>query len=202
MNVLNVAVAGLGTVGRETVRLLRARRAELKERLGAELRLVAVADNDVGREARALGLAANVVRYRDPLDMAKRAEADLFVELLGGLETPRRFALAALGRGKALVTANKRLPAHAWNWDDRVVGPSLAEGKAMVEGAVIGGANQWATLRDGTADEARAEATDAVEQTDGIGIIVGPGCVLPAGVPDENVVALVKALGGTVRMIL
>lgn len=94
------------------------------------------------------------------------------------------------------------LPAHAWNWDDRVAGPPLKQGKTKVTGAVIGGVNQWATLRDGTPEEVRREVEDAVDQTDGIGLIVGPGCVLPAGVPDENVVALVKALGGTARMAL
>ncbi|MEQ1918394.1 MAG: homoserine dehydrogenase, partial [Elusimicrobiota bacterium] len=128
---------GRGTVGRETIRLLRARRAELKERLGAELRLVAVADRDAIREARGLGLPASVVRYRDPLDMAKRAEADLFVELLGGLETPKRFALTALGRGKALVTANKRLLAHAW---PEITGAARASGARLAfEGSVAGG---------------------------------------------------------------
>lgn len=137
MNALNVAVAGLGTVGRETVRLLRARRAELKERLGAEIRLVAVADRDAVREARSLGLPASVVRYRDPLDMAKRAEADLFVELMGGLDTPKRFALSVLGRGKALVTANKRLLAHAW---PEITGAARAYGARLAfEGSVAGG---------------------------------------------------------------
>ena len=137
MNALNVAVAGLGTVGRETVRLLRARRAEFKERLGAELRLVAVADNDVHREAKALGLPAAISRYKDPLDMARRAEADLFVELLGGLETPKRFALTALGRGKALVTANKRLLAHAW---PEITGAARSGGARLAfEGSVAGG---------------------------------------------------------------
>ncbi len=137
MNALNIAVAGLGTVGRETVRLLRARRAEFKERLGAELRIVAVADNDAKREARALGLPASVKRYSDPLDMAKRAEADLFVELLGGLETPKRFGLTVLGRSKALVTANKRLLAHAW---PEITGAARAGGARLAfEGSVAGG---------------------------------------------------------------
>ncbi len=94
------------------------------------------------------------------------------------------------------------LPAHAWNWDDRVAGPSLREGKAKVTGAVIGGVNQWATLLEGTPEAARAEVKDAVDQVDGIGLIVGPGCVLPPGVPDANVVALVKAIGGKVTMAL
>jgi len=137
VNSLNIAVAGLGTVGRETVRLLRARRAELKERLGAELRIVAVADNDAKREARALGLPASVKRYSDPLEMAKRAEADLFVELLGGLMTPKRFGLTVLGRGKALVTANKRLLAHAW---PEITGAARASGARLAfEGSVAGG---------------------------------------------------------------
>ena len=137
MNALNVAVAGLGTVGREATRLLRARRAELKERLGAELRIVAVADNDVANEARKLGLSASVVRYRDPLEMARKADADLFVELLGGLETPKRFALAVLGRGKALVTANKRLLAHSW---PEMTAAARASGARLAfEGSVAGG---------------------------------------------------------------
>ncbi len=137
MNALNIAVAGLGNVGRETVRLLRERRAEFQERLGAELRLTAVADNDAAREARALGLPASVARFKDPVDMARRAEADLFVELLGGLETPKRFALAALGRGKALVTANKRLLAHAW---PEVTGAARSNGARLAfEGSVAGG---------------------------------------------------------------
>ncbi len=137
MNVIKVAVAGLGAVGRETIRLLRARRAEMRERLGAELRLVAVADRDIVREARALGLDARVARYRDPIEMAKRAEADMFVELLGGLKTPRRLALTALGRGKAVVTANKRLLAHAW---PELAAAARAGGARLAfEGSVAGG---------------------------------------------------------------
>jgi homoserine dehydrogenase len=137
VNALHVAVAGLGNVGHETARLLRARRAELRERLGAELKIVAVADRDVRREARALNLPTAVLRYRDPVEMARRADADLFVELLGGLETPRRFALAALKRGKALVTTNKRLLAHAW---PELTAAARAGGARLAfEGSVAGG---------------------------------------------------------------
>lgn len=114
MKTITVAIAGLGTVGRETARLLTARRAELRERLGADLVLAAVADRDAAREARALRLPASVSRHRDPLEMARTSGADIFVELLGGFDAPRAFARTVLGRGRALVTANKRLLAHAW----------------------------------------------------------------------------------------
>jgi uroporphyrinogen decarboxylase len=94
-----------------------------------------------------------------------------------------------------------RLPGHAWNWDDRATPPSLAAGRASVPGAVIGGLNQWATLRDGTPEEAVAEVEDAIAQTGGLGLIVGPGCVLPRETPDANVAAVVRKLGGPLKPI-
>ena len=93
------------------------------------------------------------------------------------------------------------LPGHAWNWDDRTTPPTLAEGRARVPGAVLGGLDQWRTLRDGTAEQASAEAKDAIAQTGGVGLIVGPGCVLPMNTPDPNVAAVVQTLGGPLRKI-
>ena len=94
-----------------------------------------------------------------------------------------------------------RLPGHAWNWDDRRTPPALGEGHRAVRGAVIGGLDQWATLRDGTPEAAAAEAKDAVAQTGGTGVIVGPGCVLAMNTPDENVSAVVRALGGPLKPV-
>ena len=94
-----------------------------------------------------------------------------------------------------------RLPGHAWNWDDRATPPSLREGRAQVTGAVIGGLHQWKTLRDGTAEQAIDEVRDAIAQTAGTGLIVGPGCVLPMNTPDATVAAVVQALGGPLKRI-
>jgi uroporphyrinogen decarboxylase len=94
-----------------------------------------------------------------------------------------------------------RLPGHAWNWDDRATPPALDEGKSLVTGAVIGGLHQWRTLRDGTPDEAVAEARDAIAQTSGVGLVIGPGCVLPMNTPDANVAAVVQALGGPLARV-
>ncbi len=92
------------------------------------------------------------------------------------------------------------LPAHAWNWDDRRAGPSLRDGQARVTGGVIGGLDQWTTLKDGGAEAARAEAQDALDQIDGRGLILGAGCVLPGGVPDATLVGLIKSLGGAPKL--
>ena len=94
-----------------------------------------------------------------------------------------------------------RLPGHAWNWDDRRTAPTLGEGRGKVAGAVIGGLDQWATLRDGTPEAAVAQARDAVAQTGGTGLIVGPGCVLPMNTPHDNVAAVVRALGGPLKPV-
>jgi uroporphyrinogen decarboxylase len=92
------------------------------------------------------------------------------------------------------------LPAHAWSWDDRRAGPSLRDGIARVPGAVVGGLDQWSALKDGSPDAAQAQVRDALAQTGGRGLILGAGCVLPAGVSDATLVAVIKSLGGAPRL--
>jgi uroporphyrinogen decarboxylase len=107
------------------------------------------------------------------------------------------------GHGERLMFERlARLPAHAWSWEDRSTPPPLAEGHARVPGAVVGGLDQWRILRDGTPEEAAAQAREAVDETGGIGLIVAPGCVLPPGTSDETVAAVVRALGGPLKPIL
>src|SRR5215469_11953519 len=84
---------------------------------------------------------------------------------------------------------------------DRLAGPSLAEGKALVSGAVQGGLNQWTTLKDGSAPDAQAEAQDALEQTGGTGVILGAGCVLLTQHSDATLIELAQSLGGTVKLM-
>lgn len=86
------------------------------------------------------------------------------------------------------------LPAHAINWHDRVTTPSLGEAKRRFAGAVVGGLAEWRTLRRGSAAEIAAEVEDAVRQTDGTGLIVAPGCVLPLDVTDQSLEAVIAAV--------
>ena len=91
------------------------------------------------------------------------------------------------------------LPAHAWSWDARATPPSLKEGKTRVNGAVIGGLSQWQTLLE-SPDDAIAEAREAIVETDGLGVIIGPGCVIPPNAKDASLIAVAKALGGAVQL--
>ncbi len=94
-----------------------------------------------------------------------------------------------------------RLPGNIWNWDDRGAGPALGEIRATVPGALAGGLDQWKTLRDGTPEAAVAQADDALAQTEGRGLIVAAGCVLPMETPDANVAAVIRRLGGPLKPV-
>lgn len=133
---IRVAVAGLGFVGRETVRLLLENRARFSRRLGADVVLAAVADRDVQNEARALKLPASVQRFKDPEELVRRSGADIVVEVMGGLDAPRALVLSALRSGRHVVTANKLLLSHCW---DELQAASKSGGRLYFEGAVAGG---------------------------------------------------------------
>ncbi len=85
------------------------------------------------------------------------------------------------------------LPVDAVNWHDRLTAPSLAEAKRRVSHAVVGGLAEGTTLRTGTPAAIAAEVRDALRQTDGTGVILGPGCVLPLDVPDVHLQAVLDA---------
>lgn len=77
-------------------------------------------------------------------------------------------------------------PVQVVNWHDRETPPSLREGQARIQGAVLGGLRQWETMLRGTPDEVRQEARDAIQQTGGRRFILGTGCVTPITAPWGN----------------
>lgn len=137
MRTIRVAVAGLGFVGREAVRLLRLNRSRFSRRLGARVLLSAVCDRDVEAEARRLNLPRSVLRARDPQELLRRQDVDIVVELLGGLDAPKRLVLGALRAGLHVVTANKRLLSHCWGEIQRA--SARRGGRIYFEGSVAGG---------------------------------------------------------------
>ena len=148
MKTIRVAVAGLGVVGRETVRLLRANQERFAARLGTAVELVAVCDRDVRREARALGLPASVARFDDPARLARLPGVDIIVEVMGGLEAPRKLVLESLRAGRHVVTANKRLISHTWPQLQRA---SRGGARLAFEASVAGGIPVLQALENGFA---------------------------------------------------
>ena len=148
---LRLGIAGLGTVGIGVVRILETHAALLSARTGRPVTLSAVSARDRGK-ARDLDLSAYAWED-DPVALARRADVDVFVELMGGHEGPAKNATeAALKAGKDVVTANKALLAHH--------GQALAElaeglGRTIrFEAAVAGGIPVIKALTEGLAGNA------------------------------------------------
>ena len=88
------------------------------------------------------------------------------------------------------------LPVHAINWHDRLTAPGLSDARARFAGALVGGLSEGRTLLRGPSDAVTAEVRDALAQTGGRGIMIGPGCVLPLATPDAHLTAVVTGVKG------
>lgn len=81
-----------------------------------------------------------------------------------------------------------KYPVQIVNWHDRKTPPTLSEGKAMFDGAVAGGVDEWGVLQT-TPDAITAQIHEAIQQTGGTGLIVAAGCVIPMDTPPMNIQA-------------
>lgn len=142
-----VALAGLGTVGGGVVKLLREQSDLLEKRTGRKIKLTAVSDLNQ-QKLLELGLLGEADYYKDALEMVRKADADLVVELIGGANgIAYQVCLESLKQGKAFVTANKAMIAHHGNELAK-----LTEEKGLFfgyESAVAGGIPIIKSLREG-----------------------------------------------------
>ncbi len=98
-----VVLGGYGTVGRAVAQVLGG--------LGADVELVAIVDRRAA--IKRAGWLDNRVVWTDSIDEALDLEADVFIELIGGLDPADAWIRQALGRRVSVVTANKQVIAHA-----------------------------------------------------------------------------------------
>lgn len=132
---LKVAVAGLGTVGGGTIKALENHADLIAQRCGRPVKITAVS----ALTKDGLGFdVSGYAWYGDALQMAKEADADVVVELIGGSGGIAKAVVeAALNAGRHVVTANKALIAHHGG-----ALAKLAEAKGVslnYEAAVAGG---------------------------------------------------------------
>lgn len=107
----NIAIAGLGTVGGGTAKVLLRNAELLQGRCGRKINIVAVLERSKEKQIQ-LGLAS--VKFATSVeDLLATPDLDLVVELIGGSEgIARTLVESALKAGKHVVTANKALIAH------------------------------------------------------------------------------------------
>ncbi|WP_028079400.1 homoserine dehydrogenase [Solimonas soli] len=147
MTAVRVAVIGLGTVGQGVVRLLKNNAAEIARRVGRPLVVTQVSSRDP-HKARDCDLSGITV-VGDALQIAREADVDVVVELIGGISPARELIEAALARGKPVVTANKALLAEHGN---RLFAQARKAGVSIgFEAAVAGGIPVIKAIREGLA---------------------------------------------------
>jgi len=145
---INIAIAGLGTVGAETYRIITEESDFLKARSSANFNVVAVSakSRDKKRDVDLTGTEW----ITDCRDIADINNIDVVIELVGGSEgVAKELVEKSITNGKSVITANKALVAtHGNN-----IGKLVAKHDVMFgyEAAVAGGIPIIKTIREGLA---------------------------------------------------
>jgi homoserine dehydrogenase len=95
-----VALIGFGTVGRAVAKIL-------CERGDDSLRLIHICNRNVERKKQAW-IPSDVI-WTDNVESVLSSDADIVIELIGGLSPAEQIVRKALESGKSVVTANKQL---------------------------------------------------------------------------------------------
>ena len=157
-----VAVAGLGTVGAETVRLIAANQDLLAARAGRKVVVTAVSARDRNRD-RGIDLTG-ITWFDNAAEMATQADADIIVEVIGGEEGMARDVIDnAIAGGRSVVTANKALLAH--HGMEIAAAAEAAKCSLAYEAAVAGGIPIIKALREGLAANRHSRVTGILNGT-------------------------------------
>lgn len=117
------------------------------------------------------------------------------VPLLESARERTEFVLLHLHGTDPMFGLASAYPVELVNWHDRETTPSLGEGKRLFrKGGVVGGLNRSGALVRGSPEAVRREVEDAIAQTEGVGVIIGAGCVTLTTTPDANIRAAREAV--------
>ena len=132
MTVINVGIAGLGTVAQGVLELIRRNSALMQRRSGVTLRVVRVASRREKPEVDLMG-----ARFSTNLeDLLNDADVDLILELIGGEGVALNLIRKALAKGTPVVTANKAVLAAHGNELLSGSGRQMLRFEASVAGAI------------------------------------------------------------------
>ena len=150
-----VALVGFGTVGSAVARLLQARRDELG------MRLTHICNRNVARKK--ASWSGPHVLWTDNVQQVLSSDADVVIELIGGLEPAHEIVCRALESGKSVVTANKQLIARFGSELSRLADET---GQYLGFGAcVAGGVPVLSALQDGLAGDRLVQVSGILNGT-------------------------------------
>ena len=151
---MNVAIVGFGTVGSSVARIL-------SERTGEDLRLTHIFNRQIARKR--LGSLSPAIRWTEDINDVLSSDANIVVELIGGLEPAGEWIRKALKSGKSVVTANKQLIARH---GAELVRLARENGQHIAFGAsVAGGVPVISGLQEGLAGDELVELCGVLNGT-------------------------------------
>jgi homoserine dehydrogenase len=145
-NALRLGIAGLGTVGVGVVKIVQEHAAMLEARSNRTITISAVS-----ARSKTKNRDVDLSEYAwedDAVQLAKRDDVDVFVELIGGDNGPAKASVeAAIAAGKHVITANKALL--AMHGQELALAAETAGISLRFEAAVAGGIPIIKSLTEG-----------------------------------------------------
>lgn len=185
MRSINIGVLGLGVVGSGTVAILHRNQKEISRRTGCEVKVTQGSARSSKPDLAQYGIDITT----DSNEIINNPDIDIIVELIGGTDIAKDLVLAAIAKGKHIVTANKALIALHGN---EIFAAAKEKGvKVSYEASVAGGIPVIKAIREGL-------AANQIEWL--VGIINGTGNFIltemrDKGRPFDEVLKEAQALG-------
>ena len=141
-------------------------------------------------EAGAHGLFfATQLATTDVLDAAayRRFGVRFDLEILEAVRSRSRVNMLHLHGENIMFDLLADYPVQMVNWHDRLTAPTLVNALQKFKGAVTGGVEERELLVSGSEEDVRAQVRDAIAQTGGRRLVIGPGCVAGIAAPERNI---------------
>ena len=113
MRKINIGIIGFGNIGSGVIKILGSRKSLLAQKIETEIIIKKICDSDLAKKRE---VSVNkLLLTSDAYEIINDPTIDIVVELIGGINPAKEFILAALKKGKHVVTANKALLAQYGN---------------------------------------------------------------------------------------
>jgi homoserine dehydrogenase len=110
---MNIGILGLGTVGGGVVNVLNNNKKTIERRTGSEINIAHAAVKNINDET--ICSTKNILLTEDAFEVVNNPNIDVILELIGGIDLPKKLIEAAIRNGKHVITANKALIANHGN---------------------------------------------------------------------------------------
>jgi len=108
---INIGIIGFGYIASQVFSLIQNQRDYISKKIGKNLNITAIAEKDLKTKKEITKKYRNIYWTTDANEVIEDKSIDIIVELIGGISPAFDYVVAALNKGKYVVTANKDLMA-------------------------------------------------------------------------------------------